>query len=525
MASLAIPDELLVDIFLRLHTPEDLIRASAACVSFRRLVADRSFLRRFRKIHPPPLLGFLDSGRHLFHPAVPPHPSAPAASAVALAADFSFAFLPAPARDWSVREVRDGRVLLDRPRRHDSVDGFGALFKEMVVCDPLHRQYLLLPPIPDDLAASVVDQLLVERRCLAETFLVPPGNGDEEEEGTSFRVIWMGLFEAKLVAAVFSSGTGKWRAFSSELLLGFLLWSWMDLFMSRHYAHGCFYWVSGSLEKLLVLDIQRMEFSMADHPLCDRHLGDYVAIVEAGQGMIRMFVPKPDTSRLKYNVWRNNAGISTQWQMEERTFSLDSGSLLTGAVGRHLLLYQCGSSSVQTGGFTLDVDTSQVERAHAMLTSRELGNLCQCLKYRKLALGARKELSSQWSFKLQTTCSSSSTKPRRVVLWRGKGGQAHTMLLMSRERGALCRCPKWKKLTLEACKDLPLQWPLELQTPCSSSTVMLRRVVAGRGGGALGLDLWGVQGLVAELERAREETRSQSSSTIASTTTKGVRVG
>ena len=99
------------------------------------------------------------------------------------------------------------------------------------------------------------------------------------------------------------------------------------------------------------------------------------------------------------------------------------------------------------------------------------------------------------------------------------------MLLMSRERGALCRCPKWKKLTLEACKDLPLQWPLELQTPCSSSTVMLRRVVAGRGGGALGLDLWGVQGLVAELERAREETRSQSSSTIASTTTKGVRVG
>ncbi|XP_048559837.1 uncharacterized protein LOC125540280 isoform X3 [Triticum urartu] len=365
MASLAIPDELLVDIFLRLPTPEDLIRASAACVSFRRLVADRSFLRRFRKIPPPPLLGFLDSGRHLFHPAVPPHPSAPAASAVALAADFSFAFLPSPARGWSVREVRDGRVLLDRPRRHDSVDGFGALFKEMVVCDPLHRQYLLLPPIPDDLAASVVDQLLVEGHCLAETFLVPPGNGDEEEEGTSFRVIWMGLFEAKLVAAVFSSGTGKWRAFSSELLLGFLLWSWMDLFMSRHYAHGCFYWVSGSIEKLLVLDIQRMEFSMADHPLCARHLGDDVAIVEAGQGMIRMFVPKPDTSRLKYNVWRNNAGISTQWQMEERTFSLDSGSLLTGAVGRHLLLYQCGSSSVQTGGFTLDVDTSQVERVCA----------------------------------------------------------------------------------------------------------------------------------------------------------------
>ncbi|XP_044326835.1 uncharacterized protein [Triticum aestivum] len=160
MASLAIPDELLVDIFLRLATPEDLIRASAACVSFRRLIADRKFLRRFRKIHPPPLLGFLDPVVHRFHPAVRPHRSAPAAGAVALAADFSFAFLPAPgppppftflpapARDWSVREVRDGRVLLDRPRRHDSGDGLDALFKEMVVCDPLHRQYLLLPPNP-----------------------------------------------------------------------------------------------------------------------------------------------------------------------------------------------------------------------------------------------------------------------------------------------------------------------------------------------------------------------------------------
>ncbi|KAF7012227.1 hypothetical protein CFC21_026439 [Triticum aestivum] len=352
MALPAIPDELLVEIFLRLPTPGDLIRASAACASFRRLVADRSFLRRFRKIHPSPLLGFLYPGQHRFHPAVRPHPSAPAAGAVALAADFSFAFLPAPARDWSVREVRDGRVLLDRSRRHDSGDGLEALFKQMVMCDPLHRQYLLLPPIPDDLAASVVDQLLVEGHCLAETFLVPPGNGDEEEEGTSFRVVWMVLLQAKLVAAVFSSGTGKWRAFSSELLPGFVV--------SRHYAHGCFYWVSGSTEKLLVLDIQRMKFSMADHPPCARHSGDVVAIVEAGQGMIWMFVPKPDTSRLKYNVWRNNAGISTQWQMEKMTFSLLQ-------VGRHLLLYQCGSSLVKSGGFTLDVNTLQCERVCASL--------------------------------------------------------------------------------------------------------------------------------------------------------------
>ncbi|XP_044318650.1 probable L-type lectin-domain containing receptor kinase S.7 [Triticum aestivum] len=56
MALPAIPDELLVEILLRLPTAADLIRASAVCVSFRRLVADRSFLR------------------HRFKFAVPPHP-------------------------------------------------------------------------------------------------------------------------------------------------------------------------------------------------------------------------------------------------------------------------------------------------------------------------------------------------------------------------------------------------------------------------------------------------------------------
>ncbi|KAM0907903.1 hypothetical protein ACQ4PT_015784 [Festuca glaucescens] len=72
MASLPVPDELVAEIFLRLPTAADLVRASASCVSFRRVAAHRSFVRRFRKIHVPPLLGLLD-GDQTFHPAVPPH--------------------------------------------------------------------------------------------------------------------------------------------------------------------------------------------------------------------------------------------------------------------------------------------------------------------------------------------------------------------------------------------------------------------------------------------------------------------
>ncbi|KAM0880254.1 hypothetical protein ACQ4PT_033711 [Festuca glaucescens] len=150
MASLPVPIDLLAEIFLRLPTPDDLVRASAACVSFHRLVSDRFFLRKYRKLQAPPFLGLLKD--QALHPAVTPHPSALAASAVALAADFSFSFLPAPSCDWVVQDSRDGRVLLDRPCAFDDCT---VTFTEMVVCDPLHRRYLLLPPIPAHLAASM----------------------------------------------------------------------------------------------------------------------------------------------------------------------------------------------------------------------------------------------------------------------------------------------------------------------------------------------------------------------------------
>ncbi|XP_044459705.1 uncharacterized protein [Triticum aestivum] len=240
----------------------------------------------------------------------------------------------------------------------------------MVVCDPMHRQYLLLPPLPGDLAISIVVGLATEGPCFGESFLAPPGDEEEAaattEEGTSFRVIWMMLLKTKPMAAVFSSSTGQWRAITClshiDSLPGFLLSTWKFWFVSRHYAHGCFYWVSGTSEKLLVLDIRTMEFSMVDHPPCPRFSGDDVAIVEAGQGMTVMFVPKPDTGRRFYTVWRKNGGSSTQWQMENEPFLLDSGSLIKGAVGRHLLLYYVGSSSVKQGCYTRDVDTFQFER-------------------------------------------------------------------------------------------------------------------------------------------------------------------
>ncbi|KAM0925420.1 hypothetical protein ACQ4PT_004221 [Festuca glaucescens] len=65
-------DEILEEIFLRLPTPAALARASAASPRFHRIVTERSFLRRYRKRHPPPLLGFADQDG--FYPAQVPGP-------------------------------------------------------------------------------------------------------------------------------------------------------------------------------------------------------------------------------------------------------------------------------------------------------------------------------------------------------------------------------------------------------------------------------------------------------------------
>ncbi|XBI41637.1 hypothetical protein VPH35_126082 [Triticum aestivum] len=192
-----IPGHLLAEIFLRLPALEDLARVSAACVSFRRLATNGSFLRSFRRLHAPLLLGFLEYGR--FRPALPPHPSAPAARVLSHAADFTFSFLPSHCH-WTVQDICDGRVLLDRDTGKDVV------FRDLAVCDPLHQRYVLLPPLPDDLAAS--------GPVHCKPFLVPLGEEEAAAGQTTFTVILMAHCKTSLSAFVFSSGTNQWQAAS-----------------------------------------------------------------------------------------------------------------------------------------------------------------------------------------------------------------------------------------------------------------------------------------------------------------------
>uniref|UniRef100_A0A0E0I285 F-box domain-containing protein n=1 Tax=Oryza nivara TaxID=4536 RepID=A0A0E0I285_ORYNI len=162
-------DDLLEEIFIRLDTPADLARASASCPPFRRVITDPSFLRRYRALYPPPLLGILPRDADAFLPAEPPHRSAPAAGAV----DLSCAFLP-DRHTWRRRDVRDGRILFSREEEYYAPDDDGAdvLLMDLAVCDPFSGRYAILPEIPQDL----IDPLDLEGQSFLcfEPFLAPP---------------------------------------------------------------------------------------------------------------------------------------------------------------------------------------------------------------------------------------------------------------------------------------------------------------------------------------------------------------
>jgi len=266
--NLSLPsDEILEEIFLRLPTPEALACASAVCATFRRVITDRLFLRRYRKLRPPPLLGLISDRGGGFHPAQAPHPSARLARALVDAADFTYSFVPKPKEGWlspwHPRDVRDGRVLLDCRVPGKTVR------TAFAVCDPVSRRYVVLPPVPEE-DTAVQDGRLTE---LAPV-LAPLGENEDER---SFKVICMAHYETNLVAFVFSSVTPQWCIAASR--------SWSSLGTGRpcglrsssdsdgcrglssfDCVGGCFYSASPWMDKFLVLDTRRMEFSVIhDH--------------------------------------------------------------------------------------------------------------------------------------------------------------------------------------------------------------------------------------------------------------------
>ncbi|KAJ1291326.1 hypothetical protein BS78_02G308200 [Paspalum vaginatum] len=355
----ALTNALLEEIFLRVASPADLARASTACVSFRCLISNPAFLRRYRSIHPPLFLGFLGSAG--FQPAQAPQPNAAIAAAVARAADFSFDYLP-PATEgeryrW-LRHVLGGRVLFECGGMRDNAHYF-----ELVVCDPLFRRYLLLPSITDDLLASAdiwnID-LFDSRASLI------PCAGMEDE--TSFSVICWMTSMTRLAVFVFSSVSGRWSVVTSIQWAGLGLYGEeVNLLGSCGCVYGCFYWKIYCVSKLLKLDMNTMELSTYDLP--PDHDKRNIIIVELGEGKIAM-VSQPDEGASVdcYTFLQNGSETSHEWHLMN-TIPLPADytirRYIDGASEGHIFLVATPKEQDVTdlAIFSIEIKSRRIERA------------------------------------------------------------------------------------------------------------------------------------------------------------------
>ncbi|TVU00137.1 hypothetical protein EJB05_54447, partial [Eragrostis curvula] len=135
-------DDLLREILLRLIFPTTLVRAAAVCKRWLRHASDPAFLRRFRNLHPPRLLGLYVQTGLLGYPRFVPTPHPPAELAAAIRRAGSI-LDDASLGVTAVTDCRNGRVLVELNNNKNRGDA--------AVLSPLHAAggaAAVLPPLP-----------------------------------------------------------------------------------------------------------------------------------------------------------------------------------------------------------------------------------------------------------------------------------------------------------------------------------------------------------------------------------------
>ncbi|XBI41643.1 hypothetical protein VPH35_126088 [Triticum aestivum] len=180
-----------------------------------------------------------------------------------------------------------------------------SIFPELVVCDPLHRRYILLPPVPKDLVASMESQDDEFLGWSCKPSLIPLS--DEEAalvKETTFRVIWSACCKTNIVVFVFSSSTGQWQAAASQ---------------------AC----------------------MDGAPFQQD-----IAIVDAGEGRLGMFRTGYENasgeSYLCYSIWQNKGESSGDWQMEKMSLGSGYRYNIEGGTENYLILLRIEAQSISS---------------------------------------------------------------------------------------------------------------------------------------------------------------------------------
>uniref|UniRef100_A0A453T0H2 Uncharacterized protein n=1 Tax=Aegilops tauschii subsp. strangulata TaxID=200361 RepID=A0A453T0H2_AEGTS len=186
----------------------------------------------------------------------------------------------------------------------------------LVATPKMTPKYVLLPTIPEDLAAQPQDSLWEFEPVLASN------TSDNGEEGP-FKVICIAKYQTKLVLFVFPSTATQWCMAESPVLPS------LDHMSSFDYVCGRFYWTEpySWSDHLMVLDTCIMRFSTVDlltgyhQELRDLHhqnsyRGRPNSVVTGREGTLEMFslVRQNGYFALYHTSLQNN---SQEWKLEK----------------------------------------------------------------------------------------------------------------------------------------------------------------------------------------------------------------
>ncbi|KAF7034511.1 hypothetical protein CFC21_045515 [Triticum aestivum] len=323
------------EIFLCLPSLPSLVRAALSCHTFLDAVrSSPAFRRRFRALHPPPLLGHFLTTQDTNIPTFVPlrSRSDPDIAAAVRGGDFFLTRLPVP-EDGAVpvpapvsapEDNGDGvSVPVRAPAPEDDgedavfgsedddedpipdlvwswsiddcLDGFVVLdnwsTQQIAVYNPLARTLDVFPLPPHQEHCKNCERQYSDYYILAE----------KEEDSLPYRVLCVRHSEHGARTMVLSSDTSKWQIFPWVDIDGF----WPS---NGKLVNGCIYWTIGMMDAR-VLNTATMQFSRMDNPP-HRRGSDVLTAGETKDGRLCVVsAPKgPLTFESRLLVWIRRAG-------------------------------------------------------------------------------------------------------------------------------------------------------------------------------------------------------------------------
>uniref|UniRef100_A0A0E0JKW6 F-box domain-containing protein n=1 Tax=Oryza punctata TaxID=4537 RepID=A0A0E0JKW6_ORYPU len=261
-------EDLLLEVFLRLPSLATLVRAALTCRAWRAAVASSpSFRRRFRELHPQPLLGvFCDPRSHDLPVFLPSHGRDRDVLAAIRGGDF---LLTRHLRDldddaplrWRVSDCRDGYLLLV-----NSDAGLVATVNPMApwMTDFINMPFRITNSANNAADATGQDEYLP---ISLDVHLIC-----SEEDPMSFQLVWLCHDESRVQATVFSNDTNGWcylpwvdiEAKASSVAPHEGNKHWLKPGMQ---ANGLIFWPFKNKEHMLMLDTNTMEFTVHEFPI------------------------------------------------------------------------------------------------------------------------------------------------------------------------------------------------------------------------------------------------------------------